>query len=208
MKKEKVTTPVYQRIAVDIASKIVEGHYQVGEKIYARSTLATHYNVSSETARRAISILVEMSVCDSRHGSGVIIKSRDKAIEFVKQFQDIATADQLKRDILKLVDKQIEEEKTLKKLIWDLMDKVSRFKSVNPFIPYEIIINKNSVQLNKSLSEIKFWNNTWATVVGIRRDNNLLMSPGPTQILKEGDILYYVGSESCQETVKKFLYEG
>lgn len=208
MKKENVKTPIYQRIAADIASKIVEGHYNVGDKLYARSTLAVHYNVSSETARRAISLLVEMHVCESRPGSGVIIKSREKAIEFVKLFQDVKSAEQIKREVIESINRSMEEEKKLKKLIVDLMDKVNRFRSVNPFVPYEILITEESVKINKSLSEMKFWNNTYATIVGIRRNNSLLMSPGPKQVLKERDIVYFVGSEACQEAVKKFLYEG
>lgn len=50
----KISTPQYQQIAADIAAKIVDGRYDLGEKIYARSSLASQYNVSSETARRAI----------------------------------------------------------------------------------------------------------------------------------------------------------
>ena len=49
-KKVKLVSPVYQQIAADIASKIANGHYELGQKIYARSVLASQYGVSSETA--------------------------------------------------------------------------------------------------------------------------------------------------------------
>ncbi|MGC4018616.1 MAG: hypothetical protein QM793_04880 [Muricomes sp.] len=43
MKKDtaakKVVLPVYQRIAADIAAKIVEKKYVVGKKIYSRSSI-------------------------------------------------------------------------------------------------------------------------------------------------------------------------
>ncbi|WP_281178893.1 hypothetical protein [endosymbiont 'TC1' of Trimyema compressum] len=39
-RKQTVTSPIYQIIAVDIASKIVTGEYQEGNKLFARSTLA------------------------------------------------------------------------------------------------------------------------------------------------------------------------
>ena len=56
-KSEKaVQLPVYQKIAADIAAKIAERQYLVGEKIYSRSVIASQYSVSPETARKAICI--------------------------------------------------------------------------------------------------------------------------------------------------------
>ena len=57
--------PRYQQIAADIAAKIAGGEYKIGDKIFARSSLASQYHVSSETARRAICVL-----CDSRRRRG------------------------------------------------------------------------------------------------------------------------------------------
>ena len=51
MSRTRVESPVYQQIAVDIASKIASGKYPVGEKIKGRTTLAGYYNVSPETIR-------------------------------------------------------------------------------------------------------------------------------------------------------------
>ncbi|MCG4307777.1 GntR family transcriptional regulator, partial [Enterococcus lactis] len=41
--KKKIVRPRYQQIAVDLAERIVENRYKVGEKIHARSTLASTY---------------------------------------------------------------------------------------------------------------------------------------------------------------------
>ncbi|MEG2918744.1 MAG: GntR family transcriptional regulator, partial [Clostridium sp.] len=79
-KKSKITSPRYQQIAADIASKIATGHYKLGEKIYARSMLASQYGVSSETSRRAICILSDLDIVDTTKGSGVVIKSCENAI--------------------------------------------------------------------------------------------------------------------------------
>ena len=75
-----ITGPKYQQIAADIAAKIVDGHYRVGEKIYARSSLASQYGVSSETARRAVCVLSHLKIVEATKGSGVIIKSYENAI--------------------------------------------------------------------------------------------------------------------------------
>ena len=32
------------------------------------------------------------------------------------------------------------------------------------------------------------------------------MSPGPYAVLRDNDIFYFVGDESCYERVNKFLY--
>ena len=53
----KDSNPVYKNIALDIANKIINGEFKVGEKISGRSTLAGVYNVSPETIRRAIALL-------------------------------------------------------------------------------------------------------------------------------------------------------
>ena len=59
--KHKIAEPIYQKIAIDIASKIAAGKYKAGEKIYGRSMLAAHYAVSPETIRRAMFMLQSAS---------------------------------------------------------------------------------------------------------------------------------------------------
>ena len=98
-KKVRISTPRYQQIALDVASKIVKKHYIVGEKIYSRSTIASQYSVSPETARRAISILSELGIVETTKGSGVIIKSYDKALEFIHQYNNIQTVYNLKKEL-------------------------------------------------------------------------------------------------------------
>ena len=86
-RKQNVTSPIYQKIAVDIASKIAAGEYQEGNKLFARSALAGQYSVSPETSRRAISILSDMGIVKAVKGSGLTIISKEKAIGLVEQFQ-------------------------------------------------------------------------------------------------------------------------
>lgn len=205
-RKLKIVSPVYQQIAVDIASKIANGHYKVGEKIYARSALAAQYSVSSETARRAICILSDMDIVDSTKGSGVTIKSCQNAIKFVKQCEDIQTVNDLKKELLGNLERQTEENKKLKENLLDLIDRTDRFKSINPFIPFEININASTPYIGKNISEINFWHNTSATIIAIRRGDSLIMSPGPYASFKEDDIFYFIGDEECCERVNKFIY--
>ncbi|MEW9080565.1 TrkA C-terminal domain-containing protein [Terrisporobacter glycolicus] len=204
--KIKITSPRYQQIAADVAAKIVDGHYKVGDKIYARSSLASQYGVSSETARRAICVLSDLNIVDTSKGSGVTIKSYENAIKFIKQYNDISTISNLKQDIIDSVDRQKKEIKFLYGCLSDLIDKTDRFRSVNPFTPFQIEITSATPYINKSVSDINFWHNTSATIIAIRRNDSLLMSPGPYAVFQENDIFYFVGDENCMGRVKKFIY--
>ena len=83
MSKKEVAFPRYQQIAVAIAERIVDGKYPIGSKIYARSTLASNFNVSPETARKAINVLVDLEIMEVRHGSGAVISSKEIAQQFL-----------------------------------------------------------------------------------------------------------------------------
>ena len=81
---------VYKQIAVDIAAKVVSGKYQPGQKIRGRSALASQYNVSPETVRRAVFLLSQVGVLEVRQGSGITILSVENAEEFLSMLTDAA----------------------------------------------------------------------------------------------------------------------
>ena len=74
--KHKIAEPIYQKIAIDIASKIAAGKYKTGEKIYGRSMLAAHYAVSPETIRRAMFMLQDVGIVAIESGSGSTVLSQ------------------------------------------------------------------------------------------------------------------------------------
>ncbi len=202
----KIVAPRYQQIAVDIAGKIVDKHYEIGGKVYARSALAIQYGVSSETARRAINVLSDMDIVQVAKGSGVVIKSYENAVKFIKQYQDIQTLHDLKNEILRKVEQQIDDTYTVKDQVTKLVERIERFKSVNPFVPFEIEITPETPYLNKMSSDVNFWHNTSATIIAIKRGHELTMSPGPYATFCEKDVVYFVGDESAYERVFHFMY--
>lgn len=205
-KNIEMTTPRYQQIAIDIASKIVSGHYQEGDKIYARSALSSQYSVSSETARRAISILSDIGIVETLRGSGVVIKSQEKAIKFVKQYDNIKTVNDLKNEVLSSIERQAKENNYLKERVNELVDRIDRFKAIDPFAPFKATINSSCPFIGKTIAETNFWHNTIATIVAIGRGGSLMISPGPYAVFKEGDIIYFVGDENSLERVNCYLY--
>lgn len=205
-KKTKITNPRYQQIATDIASKIIDGQYRVGEKIYARSSIASQYGVSSETARRAILILSDLDIVDTTKGSGVVIKSFENALKFVKQYTEIQTIQNLRNEIVNSVGRQSSELNYFNECLTKLIDYTDRFRSINPFMPVEIEINNTTPYLNQSVQDVNFWHNTGATIIAIKRDQALILSPGPYVSFLEGDIIYFVGDENSLLRVKSFMY--
>lgn len=205
--KIRVESPRYQQIAMDIASKIVKKNYTIGEKIYARSAIASQYGVSSETARRAICILSDLGIVETAKGSGVVIKSYEKALEFIHHYDAAETVNDIKKDLKNSVDRQRKELEYFNSCLAKLMDKTERLQYINPFIPFEIEIISECPYVNKTVAEVNFWHNTSATIVAIKRSNALIMSPGPYAIFQENDTFYFVGDEDCKSRVQKFLYE-
>lgn len=204
--KNKLVIPRYQQIAVELAARIASEEYQVGEKIYARSSLASQYAVSPETARRAICVLCDLGIVSSEKGSGVTIKSQKKAADFISQYSKRQTIDTIKENLLQSVARQRKEMDTLNECLKDLIETSDHFRSMNPFMPFEIRITDQCVYLNKTVSEIQFWQHTGATVLAVRREDTVLKSPGPYIALLEYDILYFLTQDDSSQRVKDYLY--
>ncbi|WP_411679047.1 TrkA C-terminal domain-containing protein [Clostridium thailandense] len=207
MPNESIIKPIYQQIAIDIAARIVSGDLPVGTKLHGRSTLAGNYKVSPETIRRSITLLSDMDIVEVIQGSGIVIKCVDNAIKFIDKFKNLDSIHSLKKEILTVMIEKHESENKLQTLINKLLDYSDRFKNSNPYTPLEFDIDSTSKFISKTISEVKFWQNTGATIIGIRRNNNLILSPGPYATFMEGDTFIAIGDEQTYIRVKKFLQE-
>ena len=56
---EKVATPVYLRIALDIASRIARGEFKENSKIYGRSIMSSEYGVSRKLSESLAALRYE-----------------------------------------------------------------------------------------------------------------------------------------------------
>jgi K+/H+ antiporter YhaU regulatory subunit KhtT len=207
MTNESIAKPIYQKIAIDIASRVAAGDFEQGDKLYGRSVLASQYNVSPETIRRAVILLSDMDIVEVTRGSGIFIKSIDNSFKFIDKFKDIDSMNSLRKEVIDLLEEKKEMEKKIEDVIVELVDYSNRFKNSSPFIPLELEIHGNFKFLDKTIGESKFWQNTGATIIGIKRKEKLLLSPGPYAVFNEKDILMIVGDEDTYYRVKKFLYE-
>lgn len=203
--KENVSTPVYSQIAIDIASRIVSGDLKEDSKIYGRSMMASEYGVSPETIRRALKLLSDMDIVDIRQNSGTIILSSEKAKEYIARFnvnEDIRSRYQKMK---KLIKEEEELNQGILEIAKDIIGANEKFSRTNPFQNYEVPIKADSPVIGKTIGDLKFWQETGATVIAIRRAGKIILSPGPYASLHQGDILVFVGGFSVLSIVEKFI---
>ena len=195
----------YQQIAVELAQKIAEGWYTVGEKLNARSTLASNYNVSPETARKAVNLLVDLGIVTIRQGSGTYVASREKAQLFVERYQDTVSMQEIRKEISDCVARQQQEIEHLSKLLKSLVGQTKRSHSTTSIVPYDLHIDRHCAYLGKSIGELNIWQQTGATIVGIKRNADIIISPGPYERIQEEDVILFVGSELSKQRMNNLF---
>lgn len=205
--KEKIVKPVYQKIAIDIASRIADGEFLVGEKLHGRSTLAGKYNVSPETIRRAVFLLQDTRIVSVSQGSGIIVESAEKAKAFISKFQNVDSISALREDFSRILKEKEQLDLELKKSFETLLDYTVRFKPSNPFTPMEFTIPAGSNLVGKTVGETHFWQHTGATVIAVRRNGEVILSPGPYITFNAQDVFIIIGDEDAYARVRHFIVE-
>jgi len=204
-KEVKIREPRYKQISLDIASRIVSGQFKEGSKIYGRSTLAGEYHVSPETIRRAIILLEDMGVVKASGGSGVIIISMKNAQLYIESYQSTESIASLKEKVIELTAKKKEIEDEIMETVDKIIDYSNRLKNTNPLTPIELKIEDDSHLIGKTIEESKFWQKTGATIVGIRRGQDVILSPGPYIAFNKGDTILAIGGSDIIERAKEFM---
>lgn len=206
--ENRLQKPVYQLIALDMAESIAGGHYRPGEKIHGRSTLASKYNVSPETVRRAMFLLKDMDIIEMKQGSGIFIKNVEKAENFVEKFKNAFAADELKENIVALTKERARLDAQLNDAVLALLDSYERFANLSPLTPFELPITERMALTGKNLADVNFWHNTGATIVAIRREGRLILSPGPYAEFLPGDVFLLVGEAESYARAKAYVASG
>jgi K+/H+ antiporter YhaU regulatory subunit KhtT len=204
-KEQKVLPSGYRQIAIDIAKDIVQGKYSKGQKLFGRSVLASYYQVSSETIRKAVFILKDVGIMDTEKGSGINVQSIEKAREFIDRYREAEKISSARDDILQWAARQASETEGIIEKIQFVIHATERLKNIQPLTPYEITITENSAAIGKTANDLRFWQNTGATIIAIRRDDVLIISPGPYATFKVNDVFYIVGTNEAYAASTKLL---
>lgn len=204
---QRIDSPRYMNIALDLAGRICSGELKEGHRIFGRSTLASEYNVSPETIRRAVDLLEDMRVVNSSQGSGIYISSQNNAYSFVKKFQNKETIRTLKNEMKELILQKKNIENTINEKIDKIVDYSDRLKNLNILTPLEIEIDDASQLIGRTVTETKFWQNTGATIIAIKRKETLILSPGPYGGFEKGDSIFVIGDTDIIDRIKSFMKE-
>ena len=177
-----------------------------GEKLKGRSILSTEYNVSSETIRRAMSILSDKKVVQIKAGSGIFILSRNQAVEFINNFKSDEILHKMNDNLSGLLKKRLELDEEISHTTKQIADMYKYLRS-DLIKPVEIILPEDSHVIGKSIGELQIWHNTGATIIGIIQDKQIIISPGPYFEFTPKDKVLIVGDEHVIERFNAFLNE-
>ena len=205
MTTPKNNTPRYIKIAIDIAHRIYEGEFKVGDKLRGRSTLASEYNVSPETIRRAASLLQDMGVVNVSQKSGIFVTSAERAHDFIGKFSEKNNIKKVRARLKSLRVQKEEIDKKIEESIDTLLEYTMQLKRIDLGCNYEMSVPAESRLIGMTINELHFWHNTGATITAVKRDGEFFISPGPYFQFEKKDMIYFICTEDNLVRVKDFV---
>ena len=150
-------------------------------------------------------LLKDMHIVDIKQNSGAFVLSAENAKEYVAKFGEQNNIRSMQKKLINL----IEQQKNTNQQIIDIADSILRinekFSETNPFNNYEVVIPTNSGIIGHTLGELNFWQETRATVIAIRRGDQIILSPGPYVLFEAEDTIIFVGDISSIKAVTDFI---
>lgn len=202
--------PRYTKIAHDICSKILSGEFKEGDIIKGRSMLASMYNVSPETIRKAIIILADEGILEVKQGVGIFVDSVVKAKQYADKWEAKSTVDDQYKKVVSLIEESNSLNNKLQEALNEMIDNF-KFQTDETISFHKATIPQNCWLNNKTIGEVYFWNYTEATIVAVINGQNgsIQPSPGPDFPLRNGDTLILVGKDELSfDRVLNFITYG
>lgn len=196
---------MYHSIALDLAQRIINHELPVGTRISGRTLLASHYNTSSETIRKAVLLLKDAGVATVSQGKEVVITSLEAAYHFIEHHKSTQSVYSLKQELEILLEQKQSMDQRLDKILSEIIGYSDRLKNLSPYNPVEITVPEDSHILGRTVADIRLWQHTGATIVAIRRGMELVISPGPMAEIKADDRLVVVGKSDVLQQVTNFI---
>ena len=204
--KQTVVPSQYLQIALDLARRIAKGELPEGSRIYGRSVMASEYNVSPETIRRALRLLADMKVVEVKPQSGAVVLSADSARRYIENFEESADVRALRQQLKELMAEYADLSRRLSDTVTALVKSRDTFAAAGEPLPnYEVPVPKGSPLIGQSIGALKFWQSTGGTIVAIRRGQTVILSPGPYAELYDGDVIVLVGSPAAAEAAHNLI---
>ena len=205
--KQSVVLSQYLQIALDLATRIAKGELPEGSRIYGRSVMASEYNVSPETIRRALRLLADMKVVEIKPQSGAMVLSADSARRYIANFEESADIRVLRRQLKDMMEEASDLHRRMADTIAAMVKNRETFAAAGEPLPnYEVPVPQNSPVTGKSIGALKFWQSTGGTIVAIRRGQAVILSPGPYAELYGGDVIVLVGTPAAAEAAHHLVH--
>ena len=206
--KQTVVPSQYLQIALDIARRIAKGELPEGQRVYGRSVMASEYNVSPETIRRALRLLSDMKVVEVKPQSGVVVLSADSARRYIENFEESADVRALRQQLKDLLAEYADLSRRLSDTVTALVKSRDTFAASGEPLPNDgVPVPEDAPLVGRSIGELKFWQSTGGTIVAIRRGQTVILSPGPYAQLYGGDVIVLVGSPAAAEAAHRLVTE-
>ena len=187
--KNQPALPVYAQIAYDIAAKIACGEIKEQERFSGRSLMGAQYRVSPETIRRAMRLLSDMGITEIRENVGSVVLSKARAVEYVEQYQAGSDMSRLKCELRTLIEERDRLNEKITETYRKIFDLSERFRHSDRLRTYEFLLPPESPVAGKDIGTLRFRQQTGATVVAVRRGEEICLSPGPGFRFEPQDIL-------------------
>ena len=200
----------YIKIAQDICGRILVGEYQEGMMLKGRSVLASFYNVSPETIRKAVNLLAKEKIVEIKRGVGIFVDSALHAQQFADKWKDKTLVQNKYANLLNLLEEKKQLDEEIDVAIKDMRDSFT-YQTKEAVQLQEIMIPLDSWLDSKKIGDVYFYNYTEATIVAVvtKEEGRADTSPGPDYVLHAGDKLIFVSKDTMTfDRVASFLVYG
>ena len=200
----------YIKIAQDICGRILVGEYQEGMMLKGRSVLASFYNVSPETIRKAVNLLAKEKIVEIKRGVGIFVDSALHAQQFADKWKDKTLVQNKYANLLNLLVEKRQLDEEIDVAIKDMRDSFT-YQTKEAVQLQEIMIPLDSWLDSKKIGDVYFYNYTEATIVAVvtKEEGRADTSPGPDYVLHGGDKLIFVSKDTMTfDRVASFLVYG
>ena len=200
----------YIKIAQDICGRILVGEYQEGMMLKGRSVLASFYNVSPETIRKAVNLLAKEKIVEIKRGVGIFVDSALHAQQFADKWKDKTLVQNKYANLLNLLEEKRQLDEGIDVAIKDMRDSFT-YQTKEAVQLQEIMIPLDSWLDSKKIGDVYFYNYTEATIVAVvtKEEGRADTSPGLDYVLHGGDKLIFVSKDTMTfDRVASFLVYG
>lgn len=203
--KIQIKPPIYLQVAYDIAAKIASGALAERERFSGRSLMSSQYGVSPETIRRALRLLSDMGIIEVQENVGSRVVSKQRAVEYVEHYERRRDLMTLKGELNQLMAQRRQLDERISDMVEQITDLSDRFKNSDSLRTYEFVVSGEAMIEGKSIGRLDFRKHTGATIVAVRRKDEILLSPTPQTVLKEQDLLVIACDVADVDGVASFI---